>query len=718
MAGRSTLSSSWYRVAELRPRLRAQAEIHRQRFRGQTWYVLQDHQSGRFHRLSPAANLMLCLMDGRRTMGEILEAVGRRFGEDRPTEDEVIRLLAQLHQSDLLQGDLPPDMTELERRDEKQRRRSLLLRLKSPLALRFPLWDPDRFLERTLWLARPLLGRTGFALWLLLMLAGGVAAGLHWSELTHNAADRVLSANNLVLMACIFPLMKLLHELGHAYATKAGGGEVHELGVMLLVLVPIPYVDASASSGFRSKWARAGVGAAGILTELALAAVAALAWAALEPGLARAIAWNVMVLGSVSALLFNGNPLLRYDGYYVMADLVEIPNLDTRSRRYVTYLVQRHLIGLRDATSPVTAPGERSWFLAYAVLAFLYRTAVMLAIALFVAGAFFAVGVAIAAWAVAQTLVFPLVKAARFVLTSPRLRRRRRRLRAATVAGGLAAAALAALLLLPLPYATTATGVVALPERAQLRAATEGFVAALRAPSGEQVARGQPLVEMEDPVLAARTEVLRAELAVLEARFVSVNLIDLVQARLVREQIERARAQLALSEQRRGALLVAAPHEGRLVVPEAAMLQGRFLRQGDPLGYVIGAGDPAIRVVVPETEVDLLRTRPGAISVRLAEQPWRPLAAQPLRETPAAVRRLPHPALGPEGGGPIPLDPNARERDVPLGRFFEVQLALPDGVPSPRVGGQVLVRFDHGTEPLGWQAWRAGRQLFLRALGV
>jgi putative peptide zinc metalloprotease protein len=713
---RGTLSASWYRVAGLRPRLRPQAEIHRQRFRGQTWYVLQDHQTGRFHRVAPAANLMLCLMDGRRTMGEILGIVGRRFGDDRPTEEETIRLLSQLHQADLIQGEMPPDMAELARRDARQGRQSLIMRLKSPLALRFPLWDPDAFLERTLWLARPLVGRFGLVLWLLLLCAGAATVLVHWAELTHNAADRVLSAGNLVLMALLFPAMKLLHEMGHAYATKSRGGEVHELGVMMLVLVPVPYVDASSSSAFRSKWSRAAVASAGIMTELALAAVAALAWAALEPGLLRAICWNVMVIGGVSALLFNGNPLLRYDGYYVLADLIEIPNLDTRSKRYVTYLVQRHLLGIAQAVSPVTGPGERGWLLGYAVLAFAYRTVVMLAIGLFVASTFFAVGVAIAIWGVVQMLVLPLLKALRFALTSPQLRRRR--LRAVAVTGGLVAGAAALLFALPVPHATVATGVVALPERAVLRIASDGFVAALHARPGEAVAAGQPLVELEDPVLAARAEVLRAELAVLEHRFTAVNLIDRVQARLVREQIGRAEAQLALAEQRRAGLGIAASHDGRLVLPEESSLPGRFLRQGDVLGYVIGAGDPAIRVVVPETAIDLVRGRTGAIAVRLGEDPWRTLPATPSRETPAAVRRLPNPALGPEGGGPVPLDPRARERDVPLGRFFEVQLALPEGQPVPRVGGKVQVRFDHGTEPLGLQALRAGRQVFLRTLGV
>ena len=115
----SLFSSSWYRVADLKPRLRTHTAIHRQVFRGKTWYVLQDHQTGRFHRLSPIANLMLCLMDGRRTMRDIWEAAGRKAKDDPPTQDETIHLLAQLHSSDLLQGEVPPDFEEMAERSEK-----------------------------------------------------------------------------------------------------------------------------------------------------------------------------------------------------------------------------------------------------------------------------------------------------------------------------------------------------------------------------------------------------------------------------------------------------------------------------------------------------------------------------------------------------------------------------------------------------------------------
>ncbi len=712
----TALEGLWYRVAGLTPRLRAGAEVHRHQVRGQVWYVLQDHQSGRFFRVSPAANLLLCLLDGRRTVARALALTAERHGAERPTRGDVVKLLAQLHQSDLLATPLPPDMEELARRADRQESRKLLLWLRNPLALRFPLLDPDRFLDATAPLLRPLFSRWGFLAWLLLVAAGGVTALLHGRALAEGVTDQLLSPGNLVLVLVLYPLIKGLHELGHAYATKTAGGEVHELGVMLLVLLPVPYLDASAASAFRSKWRRMAVSGAGIMVELALAAIACLLWVQAEPGPLRALLFNVMLIAGVSTLLFNGNPLLRFDGYYVLMDLIEVPNLDTRAKKYWLYLLQRHGFGAHRAESPVEAPGERAWLLGYGALAFVYRIAVMFAIALLVATQFLVVGVLLAIWSVAQMLVWPLIKGLRFVAASPALGDVRRRAVAVTAAG----TALAAILLLavPLPYATLAEGAVIAPEHAQLRAGGEGFVAAIHGRPGATVAAGAPLLELEDPVAAAQVEVYRAQLAVLESRFAQVNLLDRVQMRLAEEQVERARAILARAEERQRALLLRAPREGRFVLPAPERLEGRFLRQGESVGHVLQPGDPAIRVVVPQSEIDLVRSRTQAVAFRLTQAAETVVPARVTRETPQALAAAPAAALSAAGGGPILTAPSGGARERPVQQFFEIELAPLAPVPSDLVGARVFARFDHGAEPLGFRLWRATRQVFLAALGV
>ena len=225
---------------------------------------------------------------------------------------------------------------------------------------------------------------------------------------------------------------------------------VHEFGLMILVFAPLPYVDASAASGFRSKWRRALVGAAGMLVEMFIAALALYVWLAVEPGITQALAYNVMLIAGVSTILFNGNPLLRYDGYYILADLLEIPNLAPRATRYWGYLVDRYVFRTEGLKDFVATDGERVWLLLYAPAAFLYRQAVMLTIAVFIASHYLAVGVAIAIWSLLTGVALPVGKALWLVLASPRLHRNRSR--AVTATFGMILAAAIGLFLIPAPF--------------------------------------------------------------------------------------------------------------------------------------------------------------------------------------------------------------------------------------------------------------------------
>src|SRR5580692_1218271 len=300
----------------------------------------------------------------------------------------------------LLSTERLPDFAELTHRSRRVASGKLWRRLANPLYLRIPVCDPDRFLDATVGLARPIWSVWGFLVWLAVVGWGVLQAVLHWTELTHDLADRVLAHDNLLILAVTFPVLKLLHELGHCYAAKIGGASVHEAGVMTLVVMPVPYVDVSPASAFTNKWRRALVGAAGMLTELFCAGIAMIVWTNVEPGLARAAAFNCLLIAGVSTLLFNGNPLLRFDAYFILSDLIEIPNLATRAARYYGYLVNRYAFGVRGQASPVQARGEAPWFAFYGVASYVYRIWVMLSIAIFVASQLHGVGAVLAGWTV------------------------------------------------------------------------------------------------------------------------------------------------------------------------------------------------------------------------------------------------------------------------------------------------------------------------------
>ena len=712
----SLFSPSWYRVAALKPRIRAHARILRQSFRDQVWFVLQDYAAERSHRFSPAAHHFIGLMDGERTVQQIWEAASTHLGDGAPTQDDAIRLLGQLHAADALLCDVPPDSMEVFRRYQRNERMLWRRRLWTPLALRFPLLDPDRFLRRTLPWVQPLFGWFGMLLWLAVVGTGAVLAASHWTDLTENIADRVLDPKNLVLLWFVYPVVKSLHELGHAYATRRWGGEVHEIGIMLLVFSPVPYVDASSAWGFRDKRKRMVVGAAGIAVELFLGALALFIWLAVEPGAVRAVAYNVMLISGVSTLLFNGNPLLRFDGYYVLADAIEIPNLGSRSTQYLGYLFQRYVLGVKDVESPAHSTGERLWLALYGITSFVYRIFISFIIITFIAGKFFVVGVLLAIWAVATQVLMPIGKSLSFLVGSPNLRRQRGRALSTSVVLLLAVAGL--LFFVPAPSWTRTEGVIWVPEEAQVRAGADGFVVSLLAPVDSDVRRGQPLIRAEEPFLATRVAVLNAQLQELAAKYQALVPTDRVQAAMVREEIIAAQANLKRARERESELTFRSPASGRFIVPNAADLPGRFISKGQLVGYVVEPRELTARVALLQDDIALVRQDTRSVEVMLASWDARPVPAHIRREVPGASAQLPTAALGSAGGGPIAVDPRDKQGVTTLRQVFQLELTLPAEVRSEYLGSRVFVRFEHGPEPAGFQLYRAFRRLLLRQFNV
>ena len=584
---KSFLSPNWYRVAEVKPKIRPHAETHRQRFRGQTWYILQDHQSGRFHRLSPAAHRMLCMMNGSRTVHEIWESQFERLLEmnDQPTQDETIHLLIQLHSSDLLDAGLLPDVRELSERAVKRTRREVLMRAVNPLAVRIPLFDPDEILERTAVFMRPIFTKAGFVAWLLVVVFGVLVAVQHWGAITTDAVAMAFSAQNVVLMMFTYIVIKATHELGHAYAAKMWGGEIHEIGIMILVLMPVPYVDASCTYAFSSKWRRAMVAGAGIMTEALLAAIAAVFWVMVESGIARTVAFNVMIIGGVSTLLFNGNPLLKFDGYYVLCDLLEIPNLGTRANKYFLYLLRRNALGMQREDSPVTARGEEKWFVVYAVCSYLYRAFIVFVIALFISTKLFFLGVALGILTLVNAFVWPICKGIHYLLTYPGVRDYRTR------AFGILVSSLffvcVILFMIPLPYSTMAQGVMQLSQNSFVYAGGNGFVREIKVVPGQLVSKGTSLIELEDVELLSRLDAQKQVLEELNARKYAADMLDRVEAKLLAEQIRHAEADVDSTKRELMELRIVSHHSGSVVVPNSADLIGRFVRKGEMLAYVM-----------------------------------------------------------------------------------------------------------------------------------
>ena len=716
-------SEHWHAVRFLRPQLRDGVEAVHRRLRGHAWVLLIDPLTQRFHRMSPQVWQVLRLLDGHRTLDDVWAAAcaipAHGAGQATPTaisQTDLVQLMAGLHANDLLQTQLTPDAGEVFERYQRQSRARVKQTWLNPLNVRVPLLHPDAWFERHAGMARALISWPVLALWLALVLPAIALAWQHWSALTENLSDRVLAASNVALLWLVYPLVKAVHECAHGLAVKAFGGNVREIGLMFMVLTPVPYVDATSSYRFPSKWERALVAATGIMAELALGAVALYVWLLAEPGLVTAIAFNVILIAGVSTVLVNGNPLMRYDGYFLACDLLETPNLGQRASQYWTYLLDRYLFGARDAQPPLQLEGERALLLMYGAVSPIYRIVITFGLIWFVAAEYLLVGAVMAALALWSTLAVPAWKAWMHVSQGASLARRREQAMRRSLVALLCGAGFIGLV--PVPFHSVHQAVVWLPDEAIVRAASAGQVTSAPASTGAGVQTGTVVLSLDNPTLTADVALAAAGLAQVQAQLRRAEVNAPAKAEALRGELTSRLAKLTDAEARVIGLQVRPAVAGRWVPKAATDLVGRYVKRGEVVGYVISGASQVVRAAVPQEDMDLIRSRLHAVQVRLVLAPEEPLDAEFSRQVPGGDFELVSSALGTSGGGDVAVDPGKPGGTHTLKRVFDVEIRLSRPSPAAVFGDRAHVRFDLGTAPLGWQWFLRLRQLFLARLNV
>jgi putative peptide zinc metalloprotease protein len=718
-------------------------QTRRQRFRGRDWWIVEDPASNQYFRMNRPAYRFVGLLDGRRTVGAVWESCVRSMGDEAPTQGEAIQLLGQLYSSNLLStapasageagglwaegasDGLTPDAEEMFRR---QRRRAVLdtqNRLSSFLSLRIPLYDPDRLLGLLATLIGWLFSAWGMALWLILIGIGLATLAGRWDALIA-AAGSALSARNLPWLYAGFVLSKLVHEAAHGVACKVfgrregSGGEVHAVGIMLLVLLPAPYVDATSAWGLRSKWRRIIIGAAGMMAEVALATIAALVWSRTAEGSSiNILAANVILIAGVSTILFNANPLLRYDGYYILSDLLEMPNLQQRSREYLRNLVKSHIWGVRLKSQVERSPWER-WLLAtFGVASTAYLLFVTVAITLYVAEQWFFVGALMAAAAAILWFVAPLVRLLRYLTTDQELARTRSRAAWTTI--GAAALLLLAVGVAPAPRSVRVVGVVESEHRADVRMGSEGFIT-WAAPSGARIEPGANLVKAENRDIQVELAALDARLEGFEARRRQALAQRPAEAAIESERIAAVLSQRARVAELLSNLQVPAPVAGVWAPDESALVNGRFARRGERLGAIVDTESVVLRAAAgQDTAAILLEASDPRVIARIAGRPDSAIECRIERVVEAGRRDLPSESLGISAGGEVAERAGAESAEA-AERFFEIAMrpseAGAEGLAGFLPGQRFVARISLAPEPIGWQALRWARQAIQRRFGV
>lgn len=711
MAGEpSMFSESWHRIAGQRALLRPSVEIRRQKYRGELWYVVSDTFTNTFYRIRPGARRFLLHLTDRLTVEEAWRRCLREDPTEAPGQSEVLQLLAQLHHASLLQGDLPPDSRRLFERLRQHRQAQVKSTLASVLYLRLPLWNPDRFLQKLVPLVRPVFTPLGLAVWLLFILWGGKMAIDHREQLFARGQD-VLAPGNLALLFAAFFVTKFLHEFGHAFACRVFGRGVHTMGIMLLVFSPVPYVDVTSAWALRDRWQRVWIGAAGMYVELFIATLAVFVWAHTGAGLLNSLAYNIIFVASVSTLLFNLNPLLRFDGYYILSDLTDAPNLHQRSRTQLISWAERLLFGLKQVATPAATRTEAAYLGLFGISSTIYRLMVFTLIILFVADKFFGLGLIAAVVGGFTLLILPVYQYIRYLAREPRLIRRRPRAIAVTAIG--LALVVGFLAFYPWPNHTYAPGMLQARQEARVLTQADGNIASLVVESGQQVHAGDLLIRMTNPELelqltSAEAQVRQARLQENVAREHGGSSLRVLQRRR-----EAAEAELADLQHRHRDLELRAPLSGIWVSPRAHDLVGELTARGRLVGQIIQPADFEFVAVIAQDDSARLFAHPDApAEIRLPGQAGLPVTVSRVQLVPGRQNVLPTPALGWNAGGPIKVQSNDSGSFVTTEPYFMgiAQVLNRQGVSL--LHGQIgYIRFTTGTEPLLSQGWRRFRQL-------
>ena len=558
-------------------RKRADLVINRETFGERTYVVVKDPLALKYFRLPEEEFALLELLDGARTLGELQTALEARFAPQKFPPEEMAGFLASLHQGGLVVSDARGQGPQLLARRAKARRREWLQKLLSPLSIRVRGIDPTRPFDLLYPAVRWCFSTPALVAALCLMLAALGLVVVQYDEFQRRLPTfhQFFTPTNMLLLMALMGAIKVVHELGHGLTCKHFGGECHELGLMFLVFAPCLYCNVSDAWRL-PKRRRIAVSAAGMFVELVLASLAVFGWWFSGPGLLNQLCLGTMFVSGVSTLLVNGNPLLRYDGYFILSDLVETPNLAEKSSALVRGWLVRYGLGIEDEPEPLAPRRRQGWFALYAVAALGYRVLISYSIFLFLMEWLRPYRLEVVARlfglvALGGFTIIPAWRCYRFFASSAR---RDRMQRARVVGSSLGVTTLVlALVFIPLPQRVWGTLEIEPRDVRRVYVDVPGRLVGASLQPGAQVAAGRVLarlenvdLELEAAELAGRAAQYTAQLAALrQQRFhdngAALRIPELEQSlAAVEELLSERRAELAR-------LTLTAPRDGLVLPP-------------------------------------------------------------------------------------------------------------------------------------------------------
>lgn len=734
-----SLLSSAARKLAVRKRPDLTAEKHR--YQGRAYWVVKEPVGLNYFRFQEEEFAILQMLDGTVSLDDLKERFERMFPPEKITVTELQQFIGTLHRSGLIVAHVPGQGYQLKKRRDERRKKEILGAMSNVLAIRFKGIDPERLLNWMYPYTKWIYSRTAVFCCLALALSALTLVMVQFDVFQSKlpAFHQFFTLKNAFWLSIALAFSKVLHEFGHGLTCKHFGGECHEMGVMILVLTPCLYCNVSDSWMLPNKWQRAAIGAAGMYIEVVLASVATFIWWFSEPGLLNNLALSTMFVCSVSTVVFNANPLLRYDGYYILSDISEIPNLRQKATQVLSNKLGEWCLGLEAPDDPFLPERNQMFFALYSVAAAAYRWFVVFSIMFFLYKVFEpyrleVIGQAIIAVGLYGLVVQPIWKVGKFFWVPGRIEKvKRGRLLASLSLVGLV---VAAIVFIPLPYRVFCTFEVQPHGAKPVYVDVPGTLESIEVQPGQKVSEKQLLaqltnldVDLDIARLEGDRERFKVQINSLQERrfresIASLQLPDLeVQLQTVIDQLE----QREVDRQR---LNLKAPVAGTVLPPPFTPRRddpneqlptwsgiplkknnlGAYLTQGVLFCQI---GDPhqldAI-LVVDQADIDFVASG-QKVELKLDELPGHTFQSA-VDEIAMADLKVSPRQLSNKAGGELATktDESGVERPQSVSYQARVPLEDPDGL--FRIGLRGTAKVHAGSRTLGQRLYRFVQQTF------
>lgn len=718
-------------------RVRPDLQCSRQRFQGGDYWIVKDPVSMRYFRFQEEEYSLLQLFDGQRSAESIQQTFQHQYAPQKISLAEIHQFAGMLYRSALVVSDAPDQGLQLYQRHERNLSKENWGKLANLLSYRFPGFDPSNLLDRLTPWARHLFSPIAVLGFGLLGLFALSLVFTNFESLQQRIPDfqQFFAARNWLWLAVALAITKVLHELGHGVACRRFGGQCHEMGVMLLVLTPCLYCNVSDAWTIPDKWKRIFISAAGMYVELILATLAVIVWWFSEPGVIHYLALNIVFVSGVSTLLFNLNPLLRYDGYYILSDWLEIPNLRQKATQLLQRTASKWILGLPVAHDPFI-PNHHVWlFIIYSVAAFAYRWVLTLTIFWFLYNLLEPYGLKIisqllALFSIYGLLVSPLISISRFFSVPGRSDAVQPSRLAVT--GLVTTGILAALLLVPVPHYIDMPFYIQPVGMTSVYVKESGIIDKIQAHSNSPVRQSGPIVklvnyQMEKQLLEAQAEVAESRRRLQEVRELKAEGEKRSQfaEETAEVQLQNSQSNLDTFQKRIDALQIASPIDGWVLPvadPQTSAGESERLPKlaGNPLSdenlnaslteqmlvcYVApNLDDWDVMILVDQQAIEF--ARPGqAVKLWLKLFPDQvvrtevtDVAVEPMRTIPAQ--------LASQNGGPIETSTALGGQFKPASAKFLVKARLAANDRQLTKDSTGVARLHVGYETVGRRLWR------------